>query len=336
MRRLGAWGNGRTGAWATALCCSALPALVVLPAQAQTARLAVAADSVTVGERFEVAVVVRTPGSASVRVAFPELPTVAGTQAAATYGDAEAFAIRRRPPAIEPGGFRTDTAYVTAAVFALDRATAGPIPVQVITPIDTVRTLAPAVFVPVRRLVPPTPTGDDPAEAQPPLPPFSFPQRLPGWPLVLALVAGLAALLWRFRPRREAAASTDPYEVAVHRLDALGADLPAPSADARPFYDATTDAVRRHLAARLGIAAPELTTGELLGKVQASGRLSTTAAERLGTVLRRADRAKFAAARLSPDDHRAALADARAVIDGAEERYRMEQQASQQAAAHQS
>ena len=94
--------------------------------------------------------------------------------------------------------------------------------------------------------------------------------------------------------------------------------------------------MRRHLAARLGIAAPELTTGELLGQVQASGRLSTTAAERLGTLLRRADRAKFAAARLSPDDHRAALADARAVIDGAEERYRMEQQASQQAAAHQS
>ena len=318
----------------TALVLVAL--LVPLTAQAQTARLSVAADSVTVGERFEVAVVVRTPGSASVRVVFPSLPPVAGAQPAATYGDAEAFAIRRRPPTIEPGGFRTDTAYVTASVFALDRAAVGPIPVQVITPIDTVRTVAPATFVPVRRLVAPTAAGDDPAEPQPPLPPFSFPTGIPGWPFLVALLFALAAW-WESRWRRRPTPTpTDPYEAAAHRLDALGADLPAPSADARPFYDATTDAVRRHLAARLGIAAPELTTGELLGQVQASGRLSTTAAERLGTLLRRADRAKFAAARLSPDDHRAALADARAVIDGAEERYRMEQQAAQQAAAHQS
>ena len=320
-----------------ALLLAWLLTLLLAPgAAAQTARLSVAADSVTVGERFEVALVMRTPGSAAAQVLFPDLPTVPGTRPAATYGDAEAYALRRRPPTLEPGGLRTDTALVTMAAFALDRAAVGPVPVQVVVAGDTLQSLAPAVFVPVRRLVPETQPGEDPAEPAALLPPVGFPSRWPMWPFALALLAGLGALAWRFWPRREAAVPADPYGAAVHRLGALETALPAPGADARPFYDAATDAVRRHLAARLGIAAPELTTSELLAQVQASGRLPTDAAERLGALLHRADRAKFAAARLSPEDHRAALADARAVTDGVEARFQMEQQAAQQAAAQQS
>ena len=305
-------------------------------ASAQTARLSIAADSVTVGERFEVALVVRTPGSAAVQLLFPDLPTAAGIQPAATYGDAEAYALRRRPPAFEATSFRTDTAFVTAAVFALDLASVGPIPVQVVVAGDTVQALAPAAFVPVRRLVPETAPGEDAAEPQPPLPPFSFPRGFPGWPFLLALLMGWLAWMQSRWTRREPTVPTDPHEAARYRLDALASALPTPAADARPFYDAAADAVRQHLAARLGIAAPGLTTAELLAQVQASGRLPTAAADHLGALLRRADRAKFAAARLTPADHQAALGDARAVVDGVEQRFQMEQQAAQQAAAKQS
>ena len=339
MRKPGQNETTRRGERRRLAAAAAVLASLLFGAQAvaaQTARLSVQADSVTVGERFEVALVVRTPGSAAVQVLFPDLPPTPGTQPAATYGDAEAVALRRRPPTLEPGGFRTDTAFVTVAAFALDRATVGPISARVVVGGDTLAALAPAVFVPVRRLVPAPAPGEDAAEPQPLLPPFPFPRSVPGWPFVLAAVLGLTVWIASRHRKRPNPKPTDPHEVAVLQLDALASTLPDPGADARPFYDAAADAVRRHLAARLGVASPGLTSSELLQQVQASGRLSAAAAAHLGTLLRRADRAKFAAARLAPDDHRAALADARAVIDGVEARFQMEQQAARQAAAKQS
>src|SRR5690606_14094428 len=110
-------------------------ALFLVPTvPAQEARLYAPTDSVSLGERFWVAMAVEHGGMAAL---FPEVP-VGDPEAGPLllFGDAEVLAGRRLPPRID-GDVRVDSVVYQAATFALDRATVGPVTVRVVVGGDT-------------------------------------------------------------------------------------------------------------------------------------------------------------------------------------------------------
>jgi len=127
-----------------------------------------------------------------------------------------------------------------------------------------------------------------------------------GWPAWLrwaAAAAALAALLlawwWQRRRREEPAAVVrrrrDAYTVARERIEELKDEPDSVEGRIRAAAG-IGDALRVYLSEGWGVAAPEMTTLELLGSLPeraASGRPA------LGSVLRRADLAKFA--RVAPE-----------------------------------
>src|SRR5690606_39025913 len=110
---------------------------------AQEVRLHVLADSVTVGERFGVAVAVEH--GPAVQVVFPE-PAGAAAEAPLRAGEAELLGAHRLPPT-ERGGTRVDSVVFEAATFALDSARVGPVQVRIVRGADTTAVASPAAFV---------------------------------------------------------------------------------------------------------------------------------------------------------------------------------------------
>jgi len=104
------------------------------------------------------------------------------------------------------------------------------------------------------------------------------------WPAYLAgglVAAGLGALLAiavfrRLRARRGDRPGPPPrpaHEVALERLDRLGAYGFLENADNRPFYFAVSEVIREYLGARFGFDSLELTTDELIAQLRRhSGR----------------------------------------------------------------
>lgn len=104
------------------------------------------------------------------------------------------------------------------------------------------------------------------------------------WPAYLAgglVAAGLGALLAiaivrRLRARRGDRPGPPPrpaHEVALERLDRLGAYGFLEDADNRPFYFAVSEVIREYLGARFGFDSLELTTDELIAQLRRhSGR----------------------------------------------------------------
>jgi len=104
------------------------------------------------------------------------------------------------------------------------------------------------------------------------------------WPAYIAgglVAAGLGALLTivvvrRLRARRGHRPGPPPrpaHEVALERLDRLGAYGFLENADNRPFYFAVSEVIREYLGARYGFDSLELTTDELIAQLRRhSGR----------------------------------------------------------------
>jgi len=101
------------------------------------------------------------------------------------------------------------------------------------------------------------------------------------WPAYLAgglVAAGLGALLAiaivrRLRARRGERPGPPPrpaHEVALERLDRLGAYGFLENADNRPFYFAVSEVIREYLGARFGFDSLELTTDELVAELRRS------------------------------------------------------------------
>jgi hypothetical protein len=96
--------------------------------------------------------------------------------------------------------------------------------------------------------------------------------------LSAALLGGLATALVvrRLRGRRAARPGPPPrpaHEVALERLDRLGAYGFLENADNRPFYFAVSEVIREYLGARYGFDSLELTTDELIEQLRkTSGR----------------------------------------------------------------
>ena len=99
------------------------------------------------------------------------------------------------------------------------------------------------------------------------------------WPAYLAgglVAAGLGALLAiaivrRLRARRGDRPGPPPrpaHEVALERLDRLGAYGFLEDADNRPFYFAVSEVIREYLGARFGFDSLELTTDELVAEIR--------------------------------------------------------------------
>ncbi|MEM6785793.1 MAG: hypothetical protein AAF624_18895 [Bacteroidota bacterium] len=275
----------------------------------QQVRVTVAADSVTVGERFEIGLAVEH--GRSTRVAFPDLPPLSDTfgadglvDPAAVFGDAEVLAARRFPPAETASGARLDSVVFLATTFALDAARIGPIPVALVAgtgaAADTVTLDVPTQVLPVRSVVPDSLTA--PLQLAPAL---AFPEPLPLWVALLvgALLLLLGVWLWRTRHRGPglAAPPLPPHAQARKRLDALRpAELDLTDSEAVPaYYAALSNAVRTYLTRALGVPAQEQTTRELLTALDGHPNVDEATRLRLGVLLRRADLAKFA--RATPD-----------------------------------
>lgn len=115
------------------------------------------------------------------------------------------------------------------------------------------------------------------------------------WPWLLAtlliLLAGLLAWwLWRRRRPRPLPAPPSPHELALHDLEAL--ERESDLAD-REFYYRLSALLRGYLEARFRLPALEMTTEELLPRLEA---LAIPAESRQNTarLLRRADPVKYA------------------------------------------
>lgn len=283
-------------------------------ASGQSVRLHVLADSVTVGERFSVAVAAEH--AAGVQVLFPAPPGEASAvNAPLRAGEAELLGARRLPPSVR-GVVRVDSVVFETTTFTLDSARVGPVTVQFVRGGDTTAVASPVGFVGVRSLV-----GED-AEPYPLAPLAEFPRAWGPWLLAALAVLALAAALWwwlRRRRRRPAPVSDlPPHEEVIHRIDALAASLPTSSAAVKPFYVELSDALRTYLARTLGVPAREQTTRELLATLARHDDVSGDALDSFGFVLRLADLAKFASVQPSAEAHETVLARAREAVAAVE------------------
>ncbi|RMH68193.1 MAG: hypothetical protein D6685_02580 [Bacteroidetes bacterium] len=274
--------------------------LLLIPAagHAQQVEVYLSADSVTVGERFYLSLVAEH--AMLQEPAFPE-PTIDDS----LFGDLEV--IRRvtqqhRYLGAARPGTRVDSVVYEVTTFALDTAYVPPIPVRFSMNEDTVLVAAPPAFVPVISLVPPDAEG-----IQDLAPLAAFPRPL--WPWVL-LALGLligAALLWAYLRRRRRAGppaevqppepEVSPYEEAMDRLRRLETWDLADEAAVKPFYVELSDVLRRYLERRLGVAALEMTTRELVERLRREAVRSEVpdeVAALVKRVLDVADLAKFA------------------------------------------
>jgi hypothetical protein len=292
-----------------------LAAVLVLAASAsaQSVRLHVLADSVTVGERFSIAVVAEH--AAGVQVLFPDPPdAAAAVDAPLRAGEAELVGARRLPPTVR-GSARVDSVVFEAATFALDSARVGPVAVRLVRDGDTTTVASPVGFVGVRSLV------SDDAEPYPLAPLAEFPRAWGPWLLAaLAALALIAALWWWLRRRRRSVPTPalPPHDEVVQRLDTLAAAKPTEASAVKPFYVELSDALRTYLARTLGVPAREQTTRELLGTLRRHDDISDDARDAFGSVLRLADLAKFASVRHGAATHETALARAREAVAAVE------------------
>jgi hypothetical protein len=140
------------------------------------------------------------------------------------------------------------------------------------------------------------------------------------WPAYLAgalVAAGLGALLTmaivrRLRARRGDRPGPPPrpaHEVALERLDRLGAYGFLENADNRPFYFAVSEVIREYLGARFGFDSLELTTDELVAQLRRSSGREIVVGEIQGW-LSACDLVKFA--KISPG-----AAEARGALESA-------------------
>ena len=293
---------------------STVVCLLASAASAQTARLSVLADSLTLGEPFEVSIAVdHAPGQS---VIFPEAPPeLPELEPALRAGDAEILSVRRLPPTVR-GALRTDSALVTIAVFTADSAQVGPIRIELATGADTVRLATPSVLVPVRSVLgdaadpEPAPLGSVATFASP------VPVLIAFGVMVALLVLGFIWLLIRLlRTPTPPTPRALPYPEALDRLRALGAITPTTPEATETHFDAIRETLRTYLSRRLGLPVYESTTDELATLLDADDRVPPEGRKAVRGVLRLTDLVAFAGLRPAADVAADARAKAKQAID---------------------
>lgn len=307
--------------------CLVLFALLLLfpsATHAQEVRAYVSADTVAVGERFTLSLVAEH--NFQMTATFPPADT------AEPFGDLTVLSrseAEHRYLGTDRPGTRVDSVAYEVTTFALDTARVPALTVELTSQSDTLTAASTPFTVPVRSVVPP-----DAQELRDLAPQAEFPRPL--WPYVLLGLAALALLgllgyyLWQRRqPEAEREAepvpspAVSPYESAQRRLRRLEHTTDFGDPDAvKPFYTEIADLLREYLARRLGVAAHERTTRELLHALRQHRALSEGAIGRIRRVLEKADLVKFADVRPAPDENRTALNETRAALDAVEEALR--------------
>lgn len=278
--------------------------LVAAPSNllAQSARLFVEADSVYVGERFELSLEVDAPAD---RVVAPD-----PARGDSVLGDLEL--LHRRVTGSAPV-----TLVYTATTFALDTARIAPMPVRLRSAAgDTTLLLTPMQSLPVRSVV-----EEEGAVLRGMLPLASFAR--PWWPWIAGLAALLAAL-WAFRYLRRRAPeeltttvepTRPPAEVAFGRLTALEQqEYPATAFEIKAFFVELSDLLRAYLEAATPLRAQELTSSELVDRARRTD-LPDELPELLQRALSTADLAKFADYRPPREEAEAALSATREALE---------------------
>ncbi len=143
----------------------------------------------------------------------------------------------------------------------------------------------------------------------------------PWWMLLAAGAAMLAALaLFRWLRRRarfaleEAPPALPAHEIALSALDRLAGSGLLKQGPWKPFYTELTDILRRYLARRYGLDAPDLTTTETL-HAASECEMPGAAYAALRTVLGVGDAVKFARHQPAPGHPDSHIADARRFVE---------------------
>ncbi|MFU8847376.1 MAG: hypothetical protein ACNA77_01485 [Opitutales bacterium] len=130
------------------------------------------------------------------------------------------------------------------------------------------------------------------------------------WQIILAALAislMAAALVWLYlRSKKPVEAPINPYTAACAELDAA-----AQAVDNERFAMLCANALRRFIAARLGLPATSQTTGELCARLP----LAPKAQAHIGGFLKRCDGVKFAGTTLDPEQRAQILDTARELIE---------------------
>jgi hypothetical protein len=310
-----------------------LPGIVALvlclgagAAHGQRVTASVSADSVTVGQRFFLTLLV--DHAATERPVFPdeaaaEIDTTTGH---VRLGDLEILARAAYVTRPLDDRFVRDSLVYEVATFALDTAFVPPVPVHFTADADTLTAASEPFFVPVISLVP-----ADAQDIRDLAPPAEFPRPMWPWALLGAVALMLAALAVYYRRARAPEAPppvtaapappASPYQEAVERLRRLESLDPATG---KPYYVELSETLRTYLSRRLGVSAMEETTSELvyeLKRYAERGQVTEAVVDEVHAVLELADFVKFADARPPAPRGRKALARARTAVQTVETRW---------------
>ena len=243
-------------------------------------------DSVTVGDRFGVAVFVRAPAGARVQLVIPP---------AADGGYQSVDSVRTYPP--DSAGLLR--AVATMVLWTTEGLNAARAEARVTLADGGVRTLPIGVPLPAVHSVLPA----DSAQPRPPKDIIPIPRRDWTWAWIAAAVLVLLLLLgwWMMRRRRPPlpVAPADPREHALAELDRLRASAPA-EADVEAFSAEISRILREFAAAADPALGTDLTTAELLHHLRRTGAREEDVGSVAGA-LAHADLAKFARRRPTPE-----------------------------------
>ena len=310
------------------------------PAAAQLYDAYSLAESVTIGERFELVVSVEHDGSRAPLFPHSFLPDSLASRPMFEIGGMTFLGNTPSARRTLGDGWVLDSLRYEVATFELDSAYVPMLPVGLAGEADTLIAGTPPVLVQVKSLVPADAEGiRDITDLA------AFPRLAWYWYAIpIALLAALAFWLWK-RSRREEEAEEEaavpepaepPWEEAERRLRALERiDLSDPAL-VKSYYVELADIFRTYLARRTRVPALESTTRELVYRLRRALELGMIPRDMTGdveNVLSQADLVKFADIRPPDEAGRVALARTKTAIHDAETGYaEMERRAREEAA----
>ena len=143
--------------------------------------------------------------------------------------------------------------------------------------------------------------GPRPAVEIPVLKEFS----LTPWLIGAGILVAAVLLFWWWKKGRRGAAAVSAQNRAMHDLSAI--DRERNNLEAGPLADKSTGVVRRFIAERFGIAAPQRTTEEFLRSLTGDASPLTSHRDLLAGFLQSCDAAKFAGASFDAAERHALL-----------------------------
>lgn len=295
-------------------------------------------DSVTVGERFEIAVSVEHDGSRSPLFPHNFLPDSLISRPAFEVGGFTILGHSSPGRREISNNWYIDSLRYEVATFELDSAYAATFPIGLVSSTDTLIAGTPGVLVWITSLV------QDDAEG---IRDITGLAEFPGisllWYIVPILLLGIAYWLYRKSrktleiqlPEEQPEPTEPPWDEAQRRLKLLEQmDLNNP-ANVKPFYVELSELLRTYLARRSDIPALETTTRELITRLRSALEDGIVPEEIVGEmeeVLLHADLVKFADMKPGNEAGHAALSRTSSAIIGTEKTFTAREEALREAA----